>query len=158
MKTTIITTSALTALLLAACGKQDPSTTAQAVPDVVVRSFQAAYPEVEGATWKHDEEGFEAEWKVDGMERAVVYDDKGTVLITEEQVTEAQMPGSIQPFLAEKHPGLAIVKVGKETKSGTTTYEVELDNGGQELELIFDLDGNYLGSEADDADGEEDQD
>ena len=158
MRTTIIATT-LSALLLAACGGKEPAAT-MSVPDVAKRAFEAAYPEVKDAQWVKDEEGFEAEWKVNGMEHAVVYDEKGNVLLTEEQVTEAQMPAAIAPYLAEKHAGMAVAKVGMEQKSGVTTYEVELDNGGKELELIFDAEGNYIGTEADDAaeEGEEDQD
>ncbi len=157
---TALTLSALTALLFTACGKTEPAATL-AVPDVAKRAFEAAYPAVKDAQWKHDEDGFEAEWKVNGMQHAVVYDAKGTVLLTEEQVTEAQMPTTIAPYLAENHTGMAVVKVGIEQKGGVTTYEVELDNGGKELELLFDADGNYIGTEADDSaeeEGEEDQD
>ena len=157
---TIYAITALTALLLASCGEKEPAAT-QSVPDVAKRAFEAAYPAVKDAQWVQDEGGFEAEWKVNGMEHAVVYDATGNVLLTEEQVTEAQMPTAIAPYLAEKHAGMAVVKVGMEQKAGVTTYEVELDNGGKELELLFDAEGNYIGTEADDSaeeegDGEQD--
>ena len=160
MKTTIaITTFAV--LLLAACGEKETTATLS-VPDVAKRAFEATYPEVKDAQWKHDEDGFEAEWKAKGMEHAVVYDAKGNVLLTEEQVTQAQMPAAIAPYLAAKQAGKAIVKVGMVTKGAANTYEVELENGGKELELLFDADGNYIGTEADDSaedgEGEEDQD
>lgn len=145
------------AFLFTACGKQETNNTTLAVPDAVKHAFETTHADVKDAAWKHDSEGFEAEWKVDGMERAVVYDEKGTVLITEEQVSEAQMPESIKPYLAEKYASLAIAKVGMEQKGGVVTYEVELDNSGQELELIFDANGNYLGTEGDDAEADEDE-
>ena len=155
---TALSSTALAALMLIACGEKEPAAT-RSVPDVAKRAFEAAYPAVKDAQWVQDEEGFEAEWKVNGMEHAVVYDEKGNVLLTEEQVPEAQMPAAIAPYLAEKHAGMAVVKVGMEQKAGVTTYEVELDNGGKELELLFDAEGNYIGSEADDStEGEEDQD
>ena len=157
MKYQLISVLIVPTLLFTACGKQETNTTTLAVPDAVKHAFETTHADVKGAAWKHDSEGFEAEWKVDGMERAVVYDDKGTLLITEEQVTEDQMPASIKPYLAEKHAGLAIAKVGMEQKGGVVTYEVELDNGGQELELIFDANGNYLGTEGDDAEEDEDE-
>jgi len=151
---TALTTTALLAVLLSACGEKEPAAT-MSVPDVAKRAFEVAYPAVKDAQWVKDEEGFEAEWKVDGMEHAVVYDEKGNVLLTDVQVTEAQMPAAIAPYLAEKQAGKAIVKVGMELKAGVTTYEVELDNAGKELELIFDANGNYLGNEADDSASEE---
>ncbi len=158
MRTPLLLTALASAALFSACGKQDNSSTGGSVPEAVVRSFQATHPEVKDASWQMDEEGFEAEWKVNGMERGITYNEKGEVLITEEQVPEAEMPAAIAPYLTENHAGLRIMKVGKELQDGTTTFEVELDNSRQELELIFDAEGNFLGEEGDDQDSEEDHD
>lgn len=159
MKNTTINAVLFAALLLVGCGKQQgEAATDQAIPDVVVRSFQATNPEVKDAIWQKEEEGFEAEWKVNGMERGITYNENGEVLITEEQVQEAEMPAAITSYLAENPAELRIVKVGKDIEGGITRYEVELDNAGQELELVFDAQGNLLGEEADDQDNEQDQD
>lgn len=159
MKNITINAALCAALLLAGCSKQESETASSpAVPDAVVRSFQTTNPAVKDAIWQKEGDGFEAEWKVDGMERGITYNEKGEVLIMEEQVLETDMPGAIAPYLAENHAGLRIVKVGKEINAGVTTYEVELDNAGQELELVFDAQGNFQGVEADDQDAEEDQD
>jgi len=76
-------------------------------------------------------------------------DDEGD---DDDEVDPSQLPQTILDYLAANYPNVGI----DEAELDDDGYEIELENG---VELYFDLDGNFLGSDDDDEDeGSEDDD
>ncbi|MBC7776810.1 MAG: PepSY-like domain-containing protein [Phycisphaerae bacterium] len=66
-------------------------------------------------------------------------------------VAIADLPSAIKVYVDANYPGYTLDEAEKETNcSGATVYDVEIEQGEEnDLELTFDIDGNFLYSETD---------
>ncbi|MEL7340518.1 MAG: PepSY-like domain-containing protein, partial [Bacteroidota bacterium] len=62
----------------------------------------------------------------------------------ETYVDPSNLPGSVQSFVGNNYPKLSIDEAKLDEECGQDVYEVELSNG---IDLYFDLQGNFLGTE-----------
>ncbi|MFO7880851.1 MAG: PepSY-like domain-containing protein [Bacteroidota bacterium] len=94
----------------------------------------------------YDDGQMEYEVKLDnGME--LEFDGNGNLTSSEDNhIAIADLPQAIIDYVDQNYPDRTIVKAELEYEDGQQMYEVELDN---EMELYFDLDGNFLFSEED---------
>ncbi|WP_300434318.1 PepSY-like domain-containing protein [Christiangramia sp.] len=70
----------------------------------------------------------------------------------DEEVEVSELPQNILDFIAQNYPGVAIEEAELENNGN---YEVELEN---DVELIFDGDGNFLGQAQDENDDDQGED
>lgn len=81
-----------------------------------------------------------------GME--LEFDSNGNLLSSDDDnIPIAQLPQAILDYVSNNYPNNTIVEAEFEFENGQKMYEVELDN---ELELYFDMNGNFIKSEQDD--------
>ena len=81
-----------------------------------------------------------------GME--LEFDSNGNLLSSDDDnIPIAQLPQAILDYVSNDYPNNTIVEAEFEFENGQKMYEVELDN---ELELYFDMNGNFIKSEQDD--------
>lgn len=129
------------------------------IPEAVTAALQAAYPDAADVEWESEGEYYEAEWNVDGKEFEVVFDKDGKVMMTESAIDVSELPEGVAAYLAENHEGQEPSEVEKVIKGDEVFYEVEFEVEGEEMELLFDSDGNVLeNGEEEEGEGEEDDD
>ena len=129
-------------ILLIGCsgGEAENSTSTTEVPDTVQRAFAAAHPGVSPA-WEKQSYGYEAEFVKDGIEYEVEFSEAGQWLETEYEVTQDyQFSLLVLDKVKREHPGWALTK-----------REVEIEQGGQQIELYFDERGNKAQNNNEDA-------
>lgn len=81
-----------------------------------------------------------------GME--LEFDSNGNLLsLDDDDIPISQLPQAIIDYVSNHYPNNTIVEAEFEFENGQKMYEVELDN---ELELYFDMNGNFIKSEQDD--------
>ncbi len=142
-------------ILLVGCGgevEDSTSTTSTTeVPDNVQRAFAAAHPGVSPA-WEKQSYGYEAEFVKDGIEYEVEFSDAGQWLETEYEVTQDyQFSLLVLDKVKREHPGWALTKREVEITPQGKFYEVEIEQGGQQIELYFDERGNKAQNSNEDA-------
>lgn len=129
----------------------------QAILDYVSTNF-SGYTIVEAEI--EDNNNYEVELN-DGTE--LIFDQQGNFLgiddddddedFGDEHIAPGDLPANIRDFIATYFPGTTISEAEKENNGN---YEVELSN---DVELIFDANGNFLGrAEDDDNDDQDDED
>ena len=62
----------------------------------------------------------------------------------DDYVDPDSLPSAVQRYIASQYPSLSIYEVERDDECDQEVYEVELSNG---LELYFDLQGNFLGTD-----------
>lgn len=62
-----------------------------------------------------------------------------------EDMTWNELHSKIQSYISINHPGAEVDDVERYVADGVTTYRIELD-GSEDTELVFDVNGNLLGS------------
>lgn len=128
--------------LLAGCSSQ--------VPETVQSAFQAQHPNVTPA-WEAQPYGYEAVFTQAGIEYEVEFSRAGQWLETEYEVSESQFSAAVIDRVKREYPNFAITKREIEITPNGTFYEVEVEQGEQEIELCFDQRGNPASNSNEDA-------
>lgn len=68
----------------------------------------------------------------------------------EVEIDPSELPAAIVEYIDQNYPDYSITEAEKETSEDGTFFEVELTSpDGEEIDLVFDLDGNFLEIEED---------
>ncbi len=161
--TSLTFTAALTALLWGAAivpTRADESAKKPEIsaPEAVLTAFHKAYPaavigDISKET-KGDQTYFEIE-SVDGKTRRdLLYFPDGKVFEIEEAIAVKDLPNSITKTIKDKYPDGEIHKAEKITRGDIAEYEVLVENGENNLEILLDSKG-VIKSQASTSDDDE---
>ena len=119
------------------------------VPKAVKDAFAKRFPNTKGIEWsKESETEFEAEFKAGGKEQSANFDQSGKWLVTETVIKKADLPQSVQTALTKEFAGYKVEEAEKvETANDGTQYEVALEKGELNYEVLFSADGKVLKKE-----------
>ncbi|MEO8519758.1 MAG: hypothetical protein ABI603_00260 [Acidobacteriota bacterium] len=84
---------------------------------------------------------YEAETKVNGRTRDLLFDSAGTLMEVEEEVAANTLPAAVQSAL-NAHGKVAMVEAV--TKGSTVTYEAQVEKNGKKSEVVVDSTGNAI--------------
>ena len=129
---------------------------AQDIPSNVKQKVNSMYPEANNIKW--DEEGkgkYEAEFKINGVQTALLFDSKANLIETETKIDVSELPSKVRDYISSKYAGIDITEAAKIIDSkGNLKYEAEIQEGKKSKDILFDQDGNRLKKA--DADTDED--
>jgi hypothetical protein len=137
MKTIFI----LTAILLSGQTLWAQKVSKKDVPLAVQKSLSIHYPDVQKVKWEKEHRNFEASFEINGTELSVVYDQNGTLLETETEISVKELPISVLDYVKVHYKGQKIKEAATITDAaGVVTYEAEIKG----MDLIFDSKGSFL--------------
>lgn len=111
------------------------------VPDVVKAKFKSLFPNVETVKWGKEDKNYEAEFDVNKVETSATFDEKGTLLETETEISPNDLPAVAKMYIEKNVPGEKIKEASKITDNkGITTFEAEVKG----TDYIFDNDGKFI--------------
>ena len=114
------------------------------VPKVVSEAFAKEYPNTK-VEWDIEDDGFEAEFKLNGTDASADYDKNGNKLAIEIEVNESELPTSVLTYIKTNYPNQKIKESAKITDSkNVVTYEAEIKIDGKKSDLIFDTNGKLI--------------
>lgn len=144
------------ALLSAGANAEEKELKKDQVPKPVLEAFAKAQPKAQVKEYEEENwDGktvYEIEFKENGVEHELFYAADGTLLLTGEEIKAAELPPAVAEAAKKAQPKAAIKEVKKKLlPDGTLSrYEVEFKiDGGKELELEIDANGNILKTEQD---------
>jgi hypothetical protein len=116
------------------------------IPAAAKAGFAAKFPIVKKAKWSVEKPGeFEAEFTLNGVETSALVDAKGTLLETEAEIKESELPQAVKATLTKDFAGYKLDEIEKATDAkGVTTFEMEAAKGKEKLEISFDASGKLL--------------
>lgn len=119
----------------------------QTPPAAVKTSFEKAFPGASKVKWgKEGTDEFEAEFVKGGKEYSAVFDSKGTLKETEEEIKPDALPAAATAYLAQHYKGTAVKEAAKiTTPAGVVTYEAEVNK----KDLLFDASGKFIKAASD---------
>ncbi len=143
MKTTMITV-AITVFAINSVKAQKVKE--NEVPKSVLTSFQTHFNGVKADEWEKEKNGdFEAEFKINKVEMSANFSPDGTFIEKEEEILISALPNSVEEYINKNYLGSKIQEAAKITDdSGKITYEAEIEKGKEEIELIFDVNGQFV--------------
>lgn len=119
------------------------------IPAAAKAGFAAKFPTAQKVKWSVEKPGeFEAEFTLNGVETSALVDAKGTLLETEAEIKESELPQAVKATLANDFAGYKLDEIEKATDDkGVTSFEMEAAKGKEKLEISFDASGKLLGKE-----------
>ena len=120
------------------------------IPAAAKSGFAAKFPTAQKVKWSVEKPGeFEAEFTLNGVETSALVDAKGTLLETEAEIKESELPQAVKATIAKYFTGYKLDEIEKATDvKGVTTFEMEAAKGKDKLEISFDASGKLLGKES----------
>jgi len=129
---------ALSFVISGAMGQNKRSVTP---PGHVKSKVENLYPEAKNIKWSMEDGDYEANFKNEGKETALVFNPQGTLLQTETEIQEYDLPDVSRDYIARNYAGKKITEAAKMTDNhGIITYEAEVDR----MDLIFDDHGTFV--------------
>jgi ketosteroid isomerase-like protein len=139
------------------------SAAAQNAPQKVTDAFSEKYPNVANVEWDHnddddEEQGYEAEFVMNGEKFEALFAEDCTWKQTEKSMTREAFPEAIKQTLKRDYGNMPMVEVYELTTPEGTHYKVEMDmetdNDEDEIDyLIFKKDGSLVKEVMDTDDG-----
>ena len=145
-----VLTLALAGLLLSAPAllAEDQPVTKADLPSAIIKAFETANPGAVVTEYgKETVDGkvrFEIEIKITGGEKDFVYLADGTLLQTEEDMPIKDLPKSVSDALKKAYPKGEIDEADKIIRGATIEYQVGLEVGDTEYELVVTSDGTII--------------
>lgn len=121
------------------------------LPSAVIAAFQKQYPgaKIKGISKEveNDTAYFEIESSDSTSRRTVLYAVDGQRTEIEEIISAKQLPDLARAEISKTYSKGKIEAAERVTKGQTTTYEVKIENGEENIEAVFDSTGKLLNSE-----------
>ena len=116
------------------------------IPAAAKSGFAAKFPTAQKVKWSMEKPGeFEAEFTLNDVETSALVDAKGTLLETEAEIKESELPQAVKATIAKDFTGYKLDEIEKVTDmKGTITYEMEVAKGKEKHEVTFDMAGKIV--------------
>jgi hypothetical protein len=153
MKTVIIAA----ALMLITNAIMAQHVKSQDVPKPVIDAFNENFKGVSFKSWEKEKNGnYEAEFKRNKKETSATFNADGTIVETEQEISQSALPKMVLDIIEKDFPGYKISEVSQITMpSGAQTFETELKKSSEKFDLIFDANGNFLSKKTDTQGGDD---
>jgi hypothetical protein len=114
------------------------------VPEAVKVQFEDRYPTIKNADWDNENGNFEAEFKVNGLERTALFSPDGKLLSYTEEIDQRHLPNSILSQVQAQYANYRIDEAHRVQQNGNANYVVELEDNMDEVKLHFDASGKLI--------------
>ncbi len=129
------------------------------VPEAVLKAFETSYPKAVATEYsKKTADGqtrYEIETRVGELEKDFVYLTDGTLFQIDEDMTVKSLPAAVVEAVKKAYPDGEIDEADKITKGANIEFEVMVEVGDTDYELLFSPDGKILTSASVDEDDDE---
>jgi hypothetical protein len=127
------------------------------VPSNVRATFAEMFPDATDIKWEMEDEGeWEVEFKNRGKEISACFTDAGVWIETEWEIEKAEITESVLKVINSTYEGWEIDEVEFVESPEFNGYEIELEMGEEEMEVLVTSDGVIIITEQEDEDIEED--
>ncbi|MEO0660519.1 MAG: PepSY-like domain-containing protein [Planctomycetota bacterium] len=120
----------------------------ESVPDVLIRSTRATYPDADITGAEREVQGDEWTWEIKfrsgGRSMEVVLDDAGNVLETERELTADEAPAAVISASEGAVPRSGFLSVERITGPNSEVFHVKRQRGTARYKVVLDADGRVL--------------
>ena len=117
------------------------------LPAVVAAAFERAYPTATIKHVVHETEDGQEQYEIESIDHGkgldVSYKPDGTLLVVEEEVTQADLPAAVTAAIASRYPKAPMTKCERATENKQVSYEIAL-TGGPVKSVELTADGRWI--------------
>lgn len=128
-------------------------------PKAVSDAFTAKFPTAKSVKWdKENDKEWEAEFKMNGKEYTANFSNNGEWLETECEIKKSELPAAVLTSIKTNFAEYKIDEVEISESMKVTVYEVILEKGNDEMEVVFDKSGKIISKKVHKEDDEDEKD
>jgi len=144
MKKTILIGIIAVTVASPSCAQKSTSS----APEAATKAFSAKFPNAKNVKWdKENENEWEAEFKIGGVEYSANYTSDGIWKETEHEIKKSEVPANVIATINTEYAGYKIEEMEiSETIEGLV-YEFEIEKGESEWEIAIDATGKVTKKE-----------
>lgn len=116
------------------------------VPEVVKNNFARVVPNTPVLEWEIEDGNYEADYKQNGVVNTVIFTADGKIVQYENIITSSELPLAVREYITTNMAGK---KMGDMVRIKTVTGSVSYEVGADDLDYLFDGEGNFLKTEQD---------
>ncbi|WP_411768462.1 PepSY-like domain-containing protein [Winogradskyella sp. A3E31] len=122
------------------------STAKAQIPEAVIESFKAMYPNEDTSDWEKDaNDNYEIQFKKDGEQHRADFTPDGKWIETEVSIDKDDLPMAVKNAIEQKYDDRKITEVEKVHHSTKGTfYDVEFKQKGKNLDIEFRENGTII--------------
>jgi hypothetical protein len=110
-------------------------------PEAVKSAFTKTYPGATKVKYEKEDGNYEVSFVMNGNESSVIYNAKGVLQESEQEIKVTELPAVIVSYLKEHYKGVTVKGAAKITKAdGSTNFEAALKG----RDVLFDANGKFL--------------
>lgn len=119
------------------------------VPKAVVSGFHNSFKDAKAKEWEKEGDKYEAEFDWAKIETSACFSSDGKLMEVEHEIKVSELPAAIADYVAKNYAGYKITEASKIEDAATkkVSYEAEIQNGKEEIDLVFDSEGHFLNKE-----------
>lgn len=127
------------------------------VPAIVSNAFVAQFPDAMDVVWEmEDATTYEAGFKRNDVQQSASYAADGTWLETEMTLNPLDLPAAVQEGISTGYAGHVTKEAEELTRPSGTFYEVELEQDGHTMEVVYTSEGIVVNNKVEQAEEEQD--
>jgi hypothetical protein len=122
-----------------------PAYSQKTVPENIKKEFIKKYPAAQAVKWGSEEANeWEAEFTVNGTEMSASYDEKGTWMESETEISTKDLPAAVTAALTKDFSGYKTGEMSIIEDPKMKGFELALRKGDSSLEVVFDNSGKVI--------------
>ncbi len=120
----------------------------ETIPASIKEAFAKKYPAAKVMEWEVEENGFEAEFKMNKVEMSANFNKDGVFMEEETEIKTTELPASVKEYCKKTYPDHKLTEAAKIIDAnGKPMYEAELKKGKVHFDVLFDSNGNMISKE-----------
>jgi uncharacterized membrane protein YkoI len=133
----LVTSSGLIAGLALAQDAGEKKVKMQDLPAAVQQAIKAQGAAIRGLATEvdHGKKVYEAELTVNGHAKDITFDERGTIVSTEEETSLDKIPAAAADAIRKAAANGKVLLVETVTEGGKTVYEAQINKGGKKSEV-----------------------
>lgn len=142
MKNSLVILSIGTLFSTSACAQENSE---KDVPETVKTAFTQKFPSAKKVSWEMESPSeWEAEFKLDGKEYSSNFSTDGIWKETEHEIKTSEIPDLILNIIEKDFAGFKIEEAEISESPEGSLYEIAIEKGEEEWELVFDANGKLI--------------
>ncbi len=142
-------------VIVTSCNKNTTNISEKELPQAVQNSFHTIYAAVTDVDWEKEGNFYEAEFEENDAEQTILFNANGNILRTESEILISAIPAAIPLYVESNFKGFKIEETVILKTAGNIYYKIEIQDRRNELDILFDMTGNYISEDKEDSDKNE---
>ncbi|MDD2635732.1 MAG: PepSY-like domain-containing protein [Bacteroidales bacterium] len=115
------------------------------VPSLIVNNFKKEFPKATDVEWEREGDIYNVDFEI-GLftDYEAWFTASGTLIKCSMEIPAGDLPKAVTNSIKKEYKGYRIDEAKKIIKNGVETYEVEIEKGNDERELVYSKNGKLI--------------